>query len=84
MKATIEIDYELQKYIAEYMQDKNIADVNVAVKKNATRTICILSQDNWAHIRQLSRWFRQTWRLLLRDNGRLPKKPTTIELVVGF
>lgn len=46
MKATIEIDYEFQKYIAEYMQDKNIADVNVAVKKNATRTICILSQDN--------------------------------------
>ena len=29
----IELDYELQKYIAEYMQDGAIADVNVAVKQ---------------------------------------------------
>lgn len=29
----IELDYELQKYIAEYMQDEAIADVNVAVKQ---------------------------------------------------
>lgn len=33
MKATIELDNELQKYIKEYMQDENIADVNVAVKQ---------------------------------------------------
>lgn len=33
MKARIELDYEFQKYIAKYMQDKNIDDVNVAVKK---------------------------------------------------
>lgn len=29
----IELDYELQNYIAEYMNDENIADVNVTVKQ---------------------------------------------------
>lgn len=29
----IELDYELQKYIKEYMKDENIADINIAVKQ---------------------------------------------------
>lgn len=43
MKATIELDYEFQKYVAEYMQDKNIADVNVAVKKRYANDLCLIA-----------------------------------------
>lgn len=84
MKATIEIDYEFQKYIAEYMQDKNIADVNVAVKKT-------LRERFVSYRKIIERTFGNYQGDFVKLDGYYfvtmddyQKKPTTIELVVGF